>query len=536
MNFAYSPKVQELRERVQAFMDAHVYPAEKVFYQQVAEGDRWQPTAVVEELKAKAKAEGLWNLFLPESELGAGLTNTEYAPLAEIMGSSGLGPEAFNCSAPDTGNMEVLVRYGSEAQKREWLEPLLRGEIRSAFGMTEPGVASSDATNMEARAVREGDEWVINGRKWWTSGACDPRCKIMIFMGLVLIYGDLIERIGTISSINGLEYKLTTTIQKMIHKIGVLQNLPGKIDIKLFLSTSLQRVAPLMGLKNLDAMGGQIEIIVDRLNRKNYDRLRFESAAPAGEQEISSLAKKYNITPETLLWSNYDVLKDDPHLLTPGQVLQIPPTNGILYEWQEGDTLEIVARDFHASMDDILSWSGNNLDMTEPNIEPGDVMMIPGGEREFHQWVVPTYAVGKSGTNANLPGGCEVSGGGLWGSGFFIWPADNHYLSGNDFWSGHLAIDIATAMGAPIYAADSGVVVFAGWDSNGYGNVIMIDHQNGYHTLYAHLSTLYVSCGSSAYQGQVIGYAGSTGNSTGPHLHFEVRYLGGFLNPWTVLP
>ncbi|RRW40325.1 acyl-CoA dehydrogenase family protein, partial [Stutzerimonas stutzeri] len=177
MNFAYSPKVQELRERVQAFMDAHVYPAEKVFYQQVAEGDRWQPTAIVEELKAKAKAEGLWNLFLPESELGAGLTNTEYAPLAEIMGSSGLGPEAFNCSAPDTGNMEVLVRYGSEAQKREWLEPLLRGEIRSAFGMTEPGVASSDATNMQARAVREGDEWVINGRKWWTSGACDPRCK-----------------------------------------------------------------------------------------------------------------------------------------------------------------------------------------------------------------------------------------------------------------------------------------------------------------------------------------------------------------------
>ncbi|MCF7202469.1 acyl-CoA dehydrogenase [Pseudomonas oligotrophica] len=184
MDFAYSPKVQELRERVQAFMDAHVYPSEKLFYQQVAEGDRWQPTAIVEELKDRARAEGLWNLFLPESAYGAGLTNTEYAPLAEIMGSSLLGPEAFNCSAPDTGNMEVLVRYGSEAQKREWLEPLLRGEIRSAFGMTEPGVASSDATNMQARAVREGDEWVINGRKWWTSGACDPRCKVMIFMGL----------------------------------------------------------------------------------------------------------------------------------------------------------------------------------------------------------------------------------------------------------------------------------------------------------------------------------------------------------------
>lgn len=165
-------------------MDAYVYPAEPVFEQQVAQGDRWQPTAIMEELKAKAKSEGLWNLFLPESEYGAGLTNMEYAPLAEIMGRSLLGPEPFNCSAPDTGNMEVLVRYGNEEQKRRWLEPLLRGEIRSAFAMTEPGVASSDATNMEARAVREGDEWVINGRKWWTSGACDPRCKVMIFMGL----------------------------------------------------------------------------------------------------------------------------------------------------------------------------------------------------------------------------------------------------------------------------------------------------------------------------------------------------------------
>ena len=142
MDFAYSPKVQELRERVTAFMETHVYPAEAVFEQQVNEGDRWQPTAIMEELKAKAKAEGLWNLFLPESELGAGLTNTEYAPLAEIMGSSGLGPEAFNCSAPDTGNMEVLVRYASEAQKKQWLEPLLRGDIRSAFAMTEPDVAS----------------------------------------------------------------------------------------------------------------------------------------------------------------------------------------------------------------------------------------------------------------------------------------------------------------------------------------------------------------------------------------------------------
>ena len=184
MDFGYSPKVKELRERVDAFMQEYVFPAESVFHQQVNEGDRWQPTAIVEELKKKARAEGLWNLFLPESELGAGLTNLEYAPLAELMGRSGLASEAFNCSAPDTGNMETIVRYGSEEHKEKWLKPLLEGEIRSCFGMTEPGVASSDATNMQANAHREGDEWVINGRKWWTSGACDPRCKIMIFMGL----------------------------------------------------------------------------------------------------------------------------------------------------------------------------------------------------------------------------------------------------------------------------------------------------------------------------------------------------------------
>ena len=184
MDFGYSPKVKELRERVDAFMQEHVFPAEPIFHHQVNEGDRWQPTAIVEELKVKARAAGLWNLFLPESELGAGLTNLEYAPLAELMGRSGLASEAFNCSAPDTGNMETIVRYGNEEQKERWLKPLLAGEIRSCFGMTEPGVASSDATNMQANARREGDEWVINGRKWWTSGACDPRCKIMIFMGL----------------------------------------------------------------------------------------------------------------------------------------------------------------------------------------------------------------------------------------------------------------------------------------------------------------------------------------------------------------
>ena len=183
MNFDYSPKVRALQSRLQEFMDEHVYPNEKRFDADAAEGDRWQPARVVEELKANARAADLWNLFLPESGHGAGLTNTEYAPLCEIMGRVRWASEVFNCSAPDTGNMEVLERYGTAEQKRQWLEPLLDGKIRSAFTMTEPAVASSDATNIQSSIVRDGSEYVINGRKWWSSGAGDPRCKIFIFMG-----------------------------------------------------------------------------------------------------------------------------------------------------------------------------------------------------------------------------------------------------------------------------------------------------------------------------------------------------------------
>ncbi|HLZ66790.1 MAG TPA: acyl-CoA dehydrogenase family protein [Aliidongia sp.] len=183
MSFDPSPKTKDLITRVDGFMQAHVFPNEARFAREVAEGDRWQPVALIEELKELAQAEGLWNLFLPESDLGAGLTNLEYAPLCELMGRVGWAPEVFNCSAPDTGNMEVLVRYGTAEQKREWLEPLLAGKIRSCFAMTEPAVASSDATNIESSIRRDGDHYVINGRKWWSSGANDPRCKLFIFMG-----------------------------------------------------------------------------------------------------------------------------------------------------------------------------------------------------------------------------------------------------------------------------------------------------------------------------------------------------------------
>src|SRR5882724_8700991 len=183
MNFDFSPKVKDLQQRLTAFMDEHIYPNEKVFEQQVNTGDRWKVIPIIEELKPKAREAGLWNLFLPESDHGAGLTNLEYAPLCEIMGRSVFAAEVFNCSAPDTGNMEVLVRYGSEAIKEKWLTPLLAGEIRSVFAMTEPAVASSDATNIQSSIVRDGNEYVINGRKWWSSGAGDPRCRIAIFMG-----------------------------------------------------------------------------------------------------------------------------------------------------------------------------------------------------------------------------------------------------------------------------------------------------------------------------------------------------------------
>jgi len=183
MEFAYSDKVTTLQEKLRDFMDRHIYPNEARHDHEIETGDRWQPTALMEDLKKKARLEGLWNLFLTHSPRGAGLTNLEYAPLCEIMGRAPMASEVFNCSAPDTGNMETLELYGSEEQKEQWLTPLLAGEIRSCFAMTEPAVASSDATNIESTIVRDGDHYVINGRKWWTTGAPHPLCKIAIFMG-----------------------------------------------------------------------------------------------------------------------------------------------------------------------------------------------------------------------------------------------------------------------------------------------------------------------------------------------------------------
>lgn len=253
---------------------------------------------------------------------------------------------------------------------------------------------------------------------------------------------------------------------------------------------------------------------------------------------VFEIASNFKIKPETLLWANYDQLNDNPDMVSIGMSLNIPPIDGVYYQWQDGDTVQSIATRFEAKIDDILNWSGNNLDLTEPTKSTGEWVMVPGGHREFRQWIIPVIPRGAAGVSKSVygAGACEGGYEGAFGSGGFIWPAGNHSLSGNDYWSGHLGIDIAAGEGAPIYAADSGVVVFSGWATGGYGNMVMVDHGNGYQSVYAHLSNASASCGRSVGQGQIIGYSGSTGNSTGAHLHFEVRYLGGFVSPWYVLP
>ncbi|TFH35041.1 MAG: M23 family metallopeptidase [Anaerolineales bacterium] len=272
---------------------------------------------------------------------------------------------------------------------------------------------------------------------------------------------------------------------------------------------------------------------------ENRQRVRLEIThytVQSGDT-VFGIASKFEVKPETVLWGNFDVLEDDPHLLRPGQELVILPIDGTYYQWQEGDQLESVAASFGAEPGLILEWPGNKIDPADPRIEPGDWLIVPEGSRPFKQWFVPTIARGQAGVGAAYgPGGCTGSYSGSVGSGGFIWPTANHAISGNDYWSGHLAIDIAAGSGAPIWAADTGVVVFAGWSTVGYGNMVMLDHGNGWQTLYAHLSQVGVACGQSVGQGGHLGLAGSTGNSTGAHLHFEIRYEGGFVNPWFVLP
>lgn len=254
---------------------------------------------------------------------------------------------------------------------------------------------------------------------------------------------------------------------------------------------------------------------------------------------VFGIANIFHLKPESILWANYDSLKGDPQTISVGLTLTIPPTDGVYYKWQEGDTLEGVAGKYHVDPSVILNYPGNNLDLTDPIIQPGQYVMIEGGKGELKTWVVPIPYAPSSGRSKGVSNQCTINPGYPYATGSFIWPTANRSISGNDFWSGHQGIDIGGYTGDAVFASDSGVVVFAGGMSGGYGNVIMIEHDwmdgSVWHTVYAHLSSIQVSCGQSVYQGRVIGAVGSTGNSTGPHLHFEIRQNGASINPHHVL-
>ncbi len=257
----------------------------------------------------------------------------------------------------------------------------------------------------------------------------------------------------------------------------------------------------------------------------------------ASGDSIYGIAKKFGLKPETILWSNYKVLRDDAHNISVGEELVIPPGDGIYYEWKENDQLQKIADKYRVEAKAILSYPSNKLDITNPIIKKGDLIMLPDAYRETAviSPVVFDYSKG-SGVKKVIsgPGGCSWDYAGT-GSGGFVWPAPGRSVSGNDFWSGHMGLDIGAVEGAPIFATDGGTVIYSGPIGGGYGIMVMIDHGNGYQSLYAHLSATSVRCGQGVGQGQTIGLAGSTGNSTGPHLHFEVRYGGGYVNPWNVL-
>jgi Peptidase family M23/LysM domain len=261
---------------------------------------------------------------------------------------------------------------------------------------------------------------------------------------------------------------------------------------------------------------------------------------------VFGIAEKFGLKPETILWGNYYILLDDPHALQPGQELNILPIDGTYHEWQQGEGLNGIATYYGVKPEDIINYPANHLDpamigdFTNPNIKPGTWLVIPGGHREFISWSAPLGVTRENPASARVlgPGACDPVSGGAVGFGAFIWPANKHYLSGFDYTpnANHWGIDIAGNEGEAVYATDAGVVVYSGWNNYGYGNMIMVDHGNNFQSLYGHLSAINVQCGQSVGQGDVIGAIGTTGHSSGPHLHFEIRAISSFVNPWDVLP
>jgi LysM repeat protein len=308
-------------------------------------------------------------------------------------------------------------------------------------------------------------------------------------------------------------------------KVAATATTPAKVEA----TAVLPELAP----TRQDALSRSNELHTDIPNRPSVAGQDY--VVESGDS-VFAISEYFKLKPETILWANYGVLNDNPDMLTLNQKLYIPATDGVVHKWKDGDTLESVASLYKANVKDILLWPGNKLDIVAPQIEPGTLVMVPGGQREFRRtWVIPTIPRGAAGVATNFPGTCDTGTGGAIGTGSFIWPGPVHKLSGNTYWSGHLAVDIAIGIGTPVAAADAGVVVFSGWSPVGYGNMVMIDHGNGYQTLYAHLTAALVRCGQSVNKGTTIGTGGSTGNSTGPHLHFEMRFMGGFVNPLSYL-
>ncbi|MGH2521307.1 MAG: peptidoglycan DD-metalloendopeptidase family protein [Anaerolineales bacterium] len=294
---------------------------------------------------------------------------------------------------------------------------------------------------------------------------------------------------------------------------------------------------PLSALPVLQANPAQISRLADPHTLiPTRGRSEVITYTVARGDTLFGIAENFGIQPETVLWGNYFTLKDDPHLLFPGQVLNILPVDGTYHYVTQGNTLEQVAKFYGVTPQEIVDWPSNRLDQANPTPAPDTWLVIPGGHRELQVWVVPTITRTARATRANNFGQCLGGYSGAVGGGSFVWPADNHFLSGYDYSGVHHGIDIKTGLGAPIYAVDGGVVVYAGPNDYGYGNLIVIDHGNGWQSVYAHLSQWNVSCGQSVFQGNLIGLSGNTGRSSGAHLHFELRYNGAYVNPWSVLP
>lgn len=255
------------------------------------------------------------------------------------------------------------------------------------------------------------------------------------------------------------------------------------------------------------------------------------------DDTLWSIAEAFGLQPETILWANEMQLFDNADFLQPEMILTIPPADGVYYQVQEGDTLETIATDFEANVEDIVAFPGNFADPTHPTPISETYLLIPGGHRDLRPWLIPnTTRDDPQALRTYGPGACLKSSEGVTGAGMFQWPLETHYLSGNDFWSAHPGIDIAASLNEDVFASDAGVVIFSGWSNFGYGYLIMLDHGNGYLTIYAHLNKVVARCGESVTPGQIIGNAGITGNTTGPHLHFEIRLNDEPVNPWTVLP